>query len=205
MALKELLIGSNNQDKIKEIKSILHGIASELYTPSEWMNKNKLPEPPNPVEDGKTYLENALIKARSFYRWAGVPVISDDTGLEVEFLDNQPGIYAARFAGEYATYQDNIEKILYEMQGAVNRRARFIATIALSFDEESYESFTGEISGVIAAEASGEAGFGYDPVFYPDGFPKTLAELKPEGNVQTHRVMALNKLKEFLKNKHYAH
>ncbi len=195
----ELLIASNNLGKVAEIKRYLQTLDLQVYSLGEWqLVKNISGALPDPEENGQTYQENALIKAQACFEWAGIPCLADDTGLEVEALDNGPGLYTARYAGVNATYADNISKMQQELQGVGNRQAKFKACLAY-FDGSRVEIFNGEVSGEILAEQQGSGGFGYDPIFKPIGRNQTFAELKiSEPDFLTHRVKALTKFKEFL-------
>ena len=126
---------------------------------------------------------------------------ADDTGLEVEALDGAPGVYSARYAGEHCTYQDNVNKLLAEMKGMTNRKACFKTVVALVLDGETH-LFEGRVDGQIIEEPRGTAGFGYDPVFMPDGYDQTFAEMgDEEKNSISHRGRAMRKLIDFLKDK----
>jgi XTP/dITP diphosphohydrolase len=128
---------------------------------------------------------------------------ADDTGLEIEVLNNEPGVFSARYAGENCTYEDNVDKVLLKLKGTDNRQAKFRTVIALALNGRKY-LFEGEIKGIITLEKNGTNGFGYDPVFIPHGFEKTFAEMSPEEKNQiSHRTLALNKLVEFFRENGY--
>lgn len=151
------------------------------------------------VEDLPTLEGNALKKAKFWYQRTGIPSLSDDTGLEVEALGGEPGVYSARYAGPDATYEDNVQKLLEEMKGIENRSARFRTVVALVSEKELL--FEGVCEGEIIRQPRGEKGFGYDPVFLPDGFNRTFAELNAEEkNRISHRGRALQKLIGFLED-----
>lgn len=151
------------------------------------------------VEDADTIQGNARIKADYVTNRFGVDCFADDTGLEVEALNGAPGVYSARYAGEHCSYQDNVNKILSEMRGVENRKACFRTVIALNLDGESH-FFEGRCDGIITTEAHGEGGFGYDPVFKPDGYDETFAEMPSElKNKISHRGRATAKLIDFLR------
>jgi XTP/dITP diphosphohydrolase len=125
---------------------------------------------------------------------------ADDTGLEIEALNGEPGVYSSRYAGDNVTYDDNIKKVLDRLKDSENRKARFRTVLCLILDGKEY-SFEGTVNGLILEEKSGKSGFGYDPVFVPDGFDKTFAELSiTEKNLISHRGKAIQKLKAFLEN-----
>ena len=152
------------------------------------------------VEDGETFAENARLKAEAVYNIVHCPVIADDSGLEIDFLDGAPGIYSARYAGENATDKERMEKVLSELEGTDEslRTARFVCALYCSLDDETEYSVLGTCDGVIGTEPVGENGFGYDPIFVlPDG--RTMAELEAsEKNEISHRANALRKLAEVL-------
>ena len=152
-------------------------------------------------EYGTTFEQNSRIKADYIHKKYGVNVIADDSGLEVEALDNRPGVYSARYAGQPTSHQANIEKLLQELDGKENRKAKFRAVITLILNGE-HHLFEGEVSGKIIAEKRGTDGFGYDPVFVPDGYETTFAEMPAEHKNQiSHRADAVNQMLAFLKQK----
>ncbi len=158
----------------------------------------EFPGVPEVVEDGATYRENALKKARSAATFTGKPALADDTGLEVDALGGQPGLYAARFAGEGCTFQENILKLLQLLDGVPSERrgARFVSVIALVEPNGREQVVEGELRGRITESQAGVGGFGYDPVFYVPDLGKTLAELTAdEKNRVSHRGRALDKAK----------
>ncbi|GIU92226.1 MAG: non-canonical purine NTP pyrophosphatase [Acidimicrobiia bacterium] len=188
--IPRLVVASKNPDKIAEVEDILmgQGLVGELVRGLTWADV---------PETGATLEENALLKARAVSRETGLPALADDTGLEVVALGGRPGVYSARYAGEDATYADNVSKLLAEMAAAVDRRARFRTVVALV--EPSGETWTAEgvLAGEITREPRGDGGFGYDPVFEVEG--RTLAELTPEEkNRISHRARALRALAERL-------
>ncbi|MDR2123324.1 MAG: RdgB/HAM1 family non-canonical purine NTP pyrophosphatase [Flavobacteriaceae bacterium] len=151
-------------------------------------------------ETGKTFSENAYIKAKFGYDLAHIPCFADDSGLVIEALNGDPGIYSARYAGT-GSFDDNIAKVLENMKNISNRKAYFISVICwVNGDEVNY--FEGRIHGSVSTEIKGTQGFGYDPIFIPDGSIYSFAEIKPEKKNQiSHRAIALNKFMEFLKRK----
>ena len=149
-------------------------------------------------ETADTLKGNALQKAQYVYDKYHLSCFADDTGLEVEALGGQPGVYSARYAGEHCTFADNVRKLLHEMEGKSNRRACFKTVVALILDGETH-FFEGRVDGTIIESPRGEEGFGYDPVFVPDGFTETFAEMSAEQkNKISHRGRAMAKLIEFL-------
>ena len=187
----KLVFASNNRGKIREASEIL-GEGYELLTPSEVGITEDIPE------DGSTLSENSLQKARYIYEKTGLDCFADDTGLEVDCLGGAPGVHTARYAGEDRKPEANIDKLLREMQGAGDRRARFRTSVTLILGGE-YHFFEGIMEGSIATERSGKGGFGYDPVFIPQGRPCTAAELsEEEKNAISHRGKALRAMAEFL-------
>jgi XTP/dITP diphosphohydrolase len=157
---------------------------------------------PEVNEDGMTYVENALKKARSASSFTGKPALADDTGLEVDALDGRPGVHAARFAGEHCSFEDNIKKLLGLLNGIPTERrgARFISVLALVTPDGREEVVRGELQGRITDEPSGVGGFGYDPVFFSVEAGKTLAEMSAdEKNRISHRGRAVCKARELFK------
>lgn len=195
--MNTLVLASRNEHKIEELRATLKDVGIELKSALDF------PELEEVEEDRPTLEGNALKKARYVYQATGMPSLSDDTGLEVEALDGRPGVYSARYAGEDATYQDNLEKLLEELSGvaAGSRKAQFRTVVALITDEGTY-TFEGICRGTILEEARGSKGFGYDPVFRPEGYSETFAEM--DGAVKnkiSHRGIAVEKLKIFVKNR----
>lgn len=183
-----LAIGTGNKHKVQELAPLLleTGLALDLRPASQYGKFD-------PVEDGATLEENAIIKARAAMELSGEWAVSDDTGLEVDALGGRPGIYAARYAGEGCTFDDNIRKMLGELQGVPpeKRTATFLCVIALCRPGQPPQTFRGECKGWIAAERRGSGGFGYDPVFVVSALGKTFSELSAEEkNRLSHRALA---------------
>lgn len=186
-----LVFASNNEHKITEIRSLL-GNSFELLSLADININEDIPEE-EPLIEG-----NALAKARYVYNSASVNVFADDTGLEIEALDGLPGVHSARFAGEMKDSSANIEKVFSMLRDKENRKARFKTVIALILDGKEY-LFEGIVNGEIITEKRGTGGFGYDPVFIPDGKLLTFAQMDlAEKNTISHRARAFEKLKEFL-------
>ncbi|MBI5642156.1 MAG: XTP/dITP diphosphatase [Deltaproteobacteria bacterium] len=192
-----IALATKNRGKIEEIRSILKDTGIEVVTLDEF------PSLRLPPEEGKTFKENALLKARHVARETGFAALADDSGLEVDYLSGRPGVYSARYAGINAADEENCAKLLGELEGVPDdkRSARFRCVIAL-VDKGREETFEGALEGFIAHEPKGENGFGYDPVFYIPGLKKTAAELPgDEKNSISHRGKALRKLKDRLAKK----
>ena len=194
MSMK-LVIATHNEDKLKEIQAYLESFSFNV------LSLNKYPEIGEIVEDGKTLLDNALIKAREVFDKTGLPTISDDTGLEVDGLDGKPGVYSARYAGEECTYLDNVEKLLTDMKKIPipNRTAQF-KTVMVFKDKNQELIVEGVVKGLISRELKGDNGFGYDPIFFVPELGKTFGEMSAiEKNKISHRGNALRNLVDSLK------
>ncbi len=186
---KEILIATHNQHKKEEIQQIL----GEEFLVKSLTDYNIHEEI---VEDGNSFHENALIKAKYCFEKTGIPSLGDDSGLVVEALKGKPGIFSARYAGNH-DFEKNIEKVLCEMQNEENRKAYFVTVMCL-FDENGENYFEGRIYGNLTQETRGEKGFGYDPIFIPENYEITFAEMKPEEkNAISHRKNAID---QFLKH-----
>lgn len=188
----KICFATNNSKKIEEVKAAF-GSDYTIVSLAEIGCNEELPE------TGDTLDHNAFQKARYVYEKYGVGCFADDTGLEVEALNGAPGVYSGRYAGEPRSDERNIEKLLKEMKGESNRKARFRTVIALIDGGKEY-AFEGVAEGEILSEKSGSGGFGYDPVFRPMGYEKTFAELSmEEKNRISHRGKAVQALVKFLK------
>lgn len=190
--MKKLVFASNNAHKLSEIRAIL-GDRLEIISLSDLQCHEEIPETADTLEG------NALIKARYVWEHYGLYCFADDTGLEVDALGGAPGVYSARFAGEHASFEDNVSLLLERLSGvAAPRRARFRTVIAL-IDEYGTHFFEGSVDGEITLERSGEHGFGYDPIFRPEGREETFAQLtEQEKNSMSHRGRAVQKLVRYL-------
>jgi XTP/dITP diphosphohydrolase len=187
----QLVFATNNLHKIKEVSFMLGGKV-------ELLSLNNINCSVDIPETAATLEGNALLKARYVYENYGLNCFADDTGLEVEVLNNEPGVYSARYAGEEKDSQANMQKLLQKLEGKENRKACFRTVIALILYEKEH-LFEGIVHGEIIKERQGNFGFGYDPVFVPEGYVKTYAELGNDvKNAISHRAMAINKLCEFL-------
>jgi XTP/dITP diphosphohydrolase len=181
-----LIFATNNKHKLEEISHLTKGII-EIKGLSQVNINEDIPE------THETLKENAIEKAVFIYEKYGYNCFADDTGLEIEALDGRPGVYSARYAGENCSFEDNVNKVLAEMLGCENRTARFRTVIALIINGKIY-TFEGKIEGSIIKERIGTQGFGYDPIFLPDGYDKTFAEMDIElKNTISHRARALQK------------
>lgn len=190
-----LVFATNNRNKVFEIQHIIRD-GFLIQNLADIGCTEEIEETEDTIEG------NALLKARYVHRKYGVNVFADDSGLEVEALDNRPGVYSARYAGIGCTYADNVAKLLLEMKDISNRRARFKTVIALIIDNKEF-LFEGVISGIITNEVRGTNGFGYDPLFLPDGYNNTFAEMTAElKNNISHRSLAVRKMIEFLQKKY---
>ncbi len=190
--MRKIVFATNNQHKLSEVRNILSN-DFEIISLNQLGFNDEIPE------TGETLAENASQKSHFIFERFQVDCFSDDTGLEVEALNGAPGVYSARYAGEKATYEDNVNKLLFEMQGQTNRKAAFKTVISLILDGKEY-LFEGKVEGEIVTDKRGVGGFGYDPVFLPEGFNKTFSEMAPEvKNKISHRGMATAKLVDFLR------
>ena len=188
-----LLLGTKNRGKIAEATELLadvDGLELLAFTDRPFSDVD---------ETGDTFLANALLKARSISEETGLPVLSEDAGLEVDGLDGAPGVRSARFAGEPVDYARNNVLLLEKLRGVFDRRARFVAVAALRLPDGQTFITTGALHGTITERLVGEGGFGYDPLFVPDGHAKTLAEMSlPEKNRISHRKRALTRMRPVL-------
>ena len=189
----KVLFASKNQGKVREVKKILGEAGIEVSSLAG------IEDVPDVVEDRETFLDNSKKKAKEIYDKFRIPVIADDSGLSVDQLNGRPGVYSARYAGEDATDKDNNEKLISELTKLPSPHpARFIS-VAVYYNGNDYLSALGELKGEIILEPRGQNGFGYDPLFIPEGYNKTLAELTLEDkNRISHRAKAFSKLKEMI-------
>lgn len=192
--MEKLLFATNNEHKLVEIKEIL----KEKYMViglKEYGFNGDIPE------TGNTLAENASIKSNFIFKRFGIDVFSDDTGLEIDALNGEPGVYSARYSGEDGNSEANIKKVLLKMKGAKNREARFKTVISLIQNGKEY-LFDGKVEGIITHKKHGASGFGYDPIFIPKTYNHTFAEMPAkEKNLISHRAKATAALVEFLLNK----
>lgn len=191
-AIMEIVVATANMHKLQEIRKILPK-SCILHTLLDVGITQEIPE------TGDTFSKNALIKAEYVYNTTGLNSLADDSGLEVTSLNNEPGVYSARYAGLPVTHQKNIDKLLYNLHGKSDRYARFVSVLCFK-NSTGVFYFEGAIEGSIANEQMGNNGFGYDPVFIPKGYLKTFAEMSDyEKNAISHRAIALGKFQEWLR------
>ena len=196
---RKVIFATSNAGKMKEVRSILEGLDVEVLSMKEAGVFVDV------VEDGSTFEENATIKATAIQKECGEIVLADDSGLEVDFLNKEPGIYSARYMGEDTSYRIKNKSIIDRLEGVEgeDRSARFVCAIAAAFPDGSVEITRGTIEGQIGYEEKGENGFGYDPIFYVPEYGCTTAELTLEQkNEASHRGKALRKMKEIIREKY---
>jgi len=190
----KLFLASGNPHKIEELQQLLNDMGIEVKSTLD------CPDSEEVVEDRPDLEGNALKKARHWHEKTGLPSLADDTGLEVDALDGEPGVYSARYAGEYASYEENTQKLLKELKSVPDRNAQFRTVIAYIDESGKEHLFEGLCRGKIISEKRGEKGFGYDPVFVPERYDQTFAELSSEEkNKISHRGLAIQKFMEYLK------
>jgi XTP/dITP diphosphohydrolase len=194
--IEEILLATRNPDKVRELTALLRDLGIRIRTLTDF------PNAPEVTEDGITCEANALKKAREIASATGIPSVADDTGLEVDALGGRPGVFAARYAGEHATYEDNCKKLLQELDGVppTKRTARFLTVAALAMPGGISRVAKGVLLGVIAEGSIGTQGFGYDPVFFVPELGRTLAELTAEEkNRLSHRAKAFRAMADILR------
>ena len=193
--MKKLIFATGNENKMKEIRMILGDLDYEILSMKEAGIDADI------VEDGKTFEENAIIKATAISKLSGCLVLADDSGLEVDYMDKMPGIYSARWMGEDTSYRIKNKAIIDKLEGVPDekRTARFVCAIAAAFPDGRVVTKRGTIEGIIGYDERGENGFGYDPIFFLPEYGKTTAELSPEEKNQiSHRGRALELIKSEL-------
>ncbi len=194
--IAEILLATRNPDKVRELAVLLGDLGIRIRTLADF------PTAPEVEEDGTTCEANALKKARETASATGIPSVADDTGLEVDALGGRPGVFAARYAGERATYEDNCRKLLKELDGVppARRTARFVTVAALAMPSGHSRVAAGILAGAIAETCVGSRGFGYDPVFFVPELGRTLAELTAdEKNRISHRAKAFRSMADILR------
>lgn len=191
----KIFLASGNPHKIEELQQVLQPLGIDLTSTRD------IPDPEEVVEDKPDLEGNALKKAKFWFDKTGLPSLADDTGLEVDALQGAPGVRSARYAGANATYEDNVNKLLSELNGVSNRKARFRTVIAYVTKSENY-LFEGVCRGNIIEKKRGDKGFGYDPVFVPEGYTQTFAELNSEEkNRISHRGKSVQKFVEYIEGR----
>tara|TARA_E500000081_G_scaffold47675_1_gene51140 strand:+ start:210 stop:812 length:603 start_codon:yes stop_codon:yes gene_type:complete len=195
--INKLLIGTNNRGKLREIKSLLPKNI-EIYSTSKFNLKS-------PTENGKTFKENSLIKSKHFSKKTGLICLADDSGLEIDLLDKNPGIYSARWGGEYGDFNKAIKRVYRELSKKDKNwklkkiTARFVCALSISYLDKKIACVQSKIEGFISTEPKGTNGFGYDPIFVAKGKRKTFGEIKPAKKYKMdHRYFAFEKLRKFL-------
>ena len=195
---RKIIFATGNQDKMKEIQMILEDIGIPVYSMKEAGIDIDI------VEDGTTFEENAMIKAEAIAKLTDAIVLADDSGLEIDYLNKEPGIYSARYAGVDTSYDIKNRMLLDRLEGVPDekRTARFVCVIACAFPDGTVETARGTIEGIIGHEIAGENGFGYDPIFYLPEYQCTTAELEPEKkNELSHRGKALRAMRAIMEKK----
>ena len=195
--INKLLIGTNNRGKLREIKSLLPKNI-EIHSTSEFNLKS-------PIENGKTFKENSLIKSKYFSKQTGLICLADDSGLEIDLLDKNPGIYSARWGGRHGDFNKAIKRVYRELskkdKNWKNKKisARFVCALSISYLDKKIACVQSKIEGSISTESKGTNGFGYDPIFVPKGKKKTFGEMRPAKKYKIdHRYFAFKKLRKFL-------
>ena len=191
--MKEIVLASNNSHKLLELRDLLKETGIRLLSLSDIGFRDEI------IEDGSSFYENAYIKACTDHDFSGKPCLADDSGLEVRALNGKPGIHSARFAGDGANDQDNTNKLLERLEGIQNRRANFVAVLCFISDRDYPEYFEGKCHGNISDSPKGSQGFGYDPVFIPDGYQSTFGEMGSAAKAKiSHRAIAMNLFRDHL-------
>ena len=195
--IDKLLIGTNNKGKLREIKNLLPK-SIKIHSTSEFNLKS-------PVENGKTFKENSLIKSKYFSKKTGLMCLADDSGLEIDFLNKNPGIYSARWGGRYGDFSKAIRRVYRELNKKDKNwknkkiKARFICVLSISYLNKIIACVLGKVDGYISDNPKGNNGFGYDPIFIPLKKRKTFGEMKPSQKYKMdHRYQAFKKIKKFL-------
>ena len=190
----KIVIATSNQNKVEEIKKIFSPLKD-----LEILSLSDLENSPEIIEDGSTFEENAMKKAYMISKFTDLPVIADDSGLEIDALNGEPGVYSARYGGENLTDHQRNQLVLEKMKGHVNRKARFVCAISIVIPGEKKHTLRGECSGIILDEIRGTNGFGYDPIFFLPEKGMTMAEISmEEKNKISHRAKALEKAKKII-------
>ncbi|MDA3838513.1 MAG: RdgB/HAM1 family non-canonical purine NTP pyrophosphatase [Candidatus Delongbacteria bacterium] len=191
----KILLATHNKNKIIEIKNAFQELDIEI------LSLDDFPDLPDVIEDGDTLEHNSLKKAREIYEYSGITTLADDTGLEVEYLNGEPGVYSARWTGEGCSYEDNNRKMLKELNGVeFEKRSAVFRCVITLFGDNLQKSSEGVLKGKIIENFKGQKGFGYDPIFQPKGFSITLAEMSlDDKNKISHRGLAVKAMVEVIK------
>lgn len=196
--MKEIVVATTNKGKLKEISAMLEKLGIEVKSIKDVLGYN-----PDIEETGTTFTENAVIKAETVMNMIHMPTLADDSGLEVDALDKQPGIYSSRFMGEDTSYDIKNQWIIDAVKDKEDKTARFVCTMALAIPDEETKTFLGTFEGKINDCIDGENGFGYDPIFYYPPLKKTSAVMTmEEKNKVSHRAKALKALYDYLEEEH---
>ena len=197
LKIKKLLIGTNNKGKLREIKDLLPKRLN-IFSTSDFKLKS-------PIENGKSFTENSLIKSKFFSKKTNLICLADDSGLEIDILDKRPGIYSSRWAGKNSNFKKAIEKVYREINKKDKKwenkkiKARFVCALSISYLNKNIACVIGKVEGHISQKPKGSNGFGYDPIFIPDKGRKTFAEMKSSLKYRIdHRSKAFKKIKKFL-------
>ena len=197
LKINKLLIGTNNKGKLREIKSLLPKNI-KIHSTSEFNLKS-------PIENGKTFKENSLIKSKYFSKKIGITCLADDSGLEIDLLDKNPGIYSARWGGKDSDFSKAIKRVYRELNKKDKKwknkkiKARFVCALSISYLNKKIACVLGKVDGQISHEPKGKNGFGYDPIFIPLGKSKTFGEMESSKKYKIdHRYNAFKKLRKFL-------
>ena len=195
--INKLLIGTNNKGKLREIKSLLPKNI-KIHSTSKFNLKS-------PIENGKTFKENSLIKSKYFSKKIDMTCLADDSGLEIDLLDKNPGIYSARWGGKHSDFGKAIKRVYRELNKKDKKwknkkiKARFVCALSISYLNKKIACVLGKVEGQISHEPKGKNGFGYDPIFIPSGKSKTFGEMEPSKKYKIdHRFNAFKKLRKFL-------
>src|SRR5688572_19123022 len=193
--MKTLLLATHNQGKVAEFRDMLGGLVEDIKSAADFA----LPEPD---ETGTSFIDNAILKAKSARRATNLPCLADDSGLAIDALNGEPGIYSARWAGECKDFRYAMQQVHDKLNGNVNgQKARFVAVLALTLPEGKTELFEGVVEGALAWPPRGTNGHGYDPIFVPEGHDRTFAEMDAaEKNELSHRARAVEQLAAYLAN-----
>ena len=191
--INKLVIATANKHKLTEIQNIFKDSAKEILPMPDDIGEI--------IEDGNSFIENSLIKARAVYNHTKLPSLADDSGICINALNGEPGIYSARYGGENLGYKEKMQMILDKLKNKNDRTAYFITSAVCVLDDNYYIALEGRVDGIIVESPKGFDGFGYDPIFKPNGYDVTYAEMTLEQkNSMSHRAIAMNKMKEILYN-----